>query len=169
MICEARVIKSIQDRMTKYCDKVRQESRISKLWLQYIDMVELLRKFINAERTGNWQLHLQTLQTMIPYMAAVGHNMHAKSAYLYLVNILKVTTRKPGPLWLFHEKLSCDQKEWKVLGRFIKWLSNWADANEEFEKCWRFDKRPVHNRDSKSCLYSLATCNVWHKWSYSEC
>ncbi|KAL5020929.1 hypothetical protein ScPMuIL_000084 [Solemya velum] len=35
------------------------ESRTSKLLIQYIEMLDVLRKFVKAERTGNWLLHLQ--------------------------------------------------------------------------------------------------------------
>ena len=30
------------------------ESRTSRLWLQYMDMIAILQRFIRAERTGNW-------------------------------------------------------------------------------------------------------------------
>ena len=30
----------------------------AKLWIQFMDMIELLHTFIKAKRTGNWQLHL---------------------------------------------------------------------------------------------------------------
>jgi hypothetical protein len=60
------------------------DHRTAKLWLQYMEMVSLLRTFIKAERTGNWLLHLQTVQKMLPYFAAAGHNHYSKSAYIYL-------------------------------------------------------------------------------------
>jgi hypothetical protein len=60
------------------------DHRSAKLWLQYMEMVSLLRTFIKAERTGNWLLHLQTVQKMLPYFAAAGHNHYSKSAYIYL-------------------------------------------------------------------------------------
>ena len=37
------------------------DDRTASLWLQYMDMVDILRMFIKAERTGNWRLHLQAL------------------------------------------------------------------------------------------------------------
>jgi len=37
------------------------EYRMARLWLQYMDMVDLLRRFIKAERLGLWALHLQCL------------------------------------------------------------------------------------------------------------
>lgn len=54
------------------------------MWLQYMDMVDILRKYIRAKRTGNWELHLQTVSEMLPYLAASGHNNYTKSALLYL-------------------------------------------------------------------------------------
>ena len=36
--------------------------RTAVLWLEYIKMVDILRKFIKGERTGNWKLHLQFMK-----------------------------------------------------------------------------------------------------------
>ena len=59
-------------------------SRTAMLWLQYMEMVDILRKYIRAERTGNWELHLKALSEMLPYMAASGHNNYTKSGLIYL-------------------------------------------------------------------------------------
>ena len=48
MICQAPVQQRIQEKMTAYNDKERQESRTARLWLQYMEMVELLRTFIKG-------------------------------------------------------------------------------------------------------------------------
>ena len=84
---EDEIVTKIQSRMNAYCDQLSSESRTARLWLQYIEMVELLRQFIKAERTGKWQLHLKTLRDMLPFFTASGHNLYAKSAYLYLVKM----------------------------------------------------------------------------------
>ena len=47
-------------------------------------MIDILRNFVKAERTGNWRLHLQCVHDMLPYFAASGHRLYAKSAYVYL-------------------------------------------------------------------------------------
>ena len=44
----------------------------------------ILRKYIHAERTGNWELHLQAVSKMLPYLAASGHNNYTKFALIYL-------------------------------------------------------------------------------------
>ena len=51
--------------------------RTAALWLQYMEMVDILRRFMKAERTGNLALHLQAIHVMLPYFAASGHNMYA--------------------------------------------------------------------------------------------
>ena len=51
----------------------------STVWLQYMDTINILCKHIKAERTGNWDLHLQTASEMLPYTAAAGHNNYTKS------------------------------------------------------------------------------------------
>lgn len=70
-------------------------SRTSKLWLQYTEMIQLLRCFIRSERTGNWKLHLSTLRKMLPYFAAAGHNHYAKCGYIYLQQMLQLSVTYP--------------------------------------------------------------------------
>lgn len=43
-----------------------------------------MKKFIAAERMGNWELHLHCIETMIPFYHAAGHFNYAKSSRLYL-------------------------------------------------------------------------------------
>ena len=71
------------------------EDRTALLWLQYMDMVDILRLFIKAERTSNWKLHLRALSEMLPYLAAAGHNLYTKSARLYLQSMSTLETDHP--------------------------------------------------------------------------
>ena len=64
--------------------KARKLSRTSKLWVQHFDRVLTLLRFIRAERTGDWALHIQSVQEMLPTFHAAGHLAYAKSAQLYL-------------------------------------------------------------------------------------
>ena len=57
--------------------------------------IDILRKFIKAERTRNWELHLQAVYDMLPFLTASGHNLYAKSAYLYLQLILDLPNNHP--------------------------------------------------------------------------
>ena len=70
-------------------------TRTAMLWLQYLDMVSILQRFIKAERMANWKLHLQTEQDVLPYFAASGHSLYAKSAYVYLQIMLRLPETHP--------------------------------------------------------------------------
>ena len=54
----------------------------------YIKMIDITRKLLRSERTGNWQLHLQAMYEMLPFMAASGHNLYTKSLYIYLQKMI---------------------------------------------------------------------------------
>ncbi|CAC5406041.1 unnamed protein product [Mytilus coruscus] len=60
------------------------KSRTSSLWLNFCRMTYILSKFLIAERTGIWDLHLRSIQERLPFFVAAGHNLYAKSAYVYL-------------------------------------------------------------------------------------
>ena len=79
-ICSAGVLVRIKWKLDDL--KQTMTTRTAMLWLQYLDMVSILRRFIKAERMAHWKLHLQTVQDMLPYFAAFGHSLYAKSAYV---------------------------------------------------------------------------------------
>ncbi|PIK60313.1 hypothetical protein BSL78_02744 [Apostichopus japonicus] len=78
-------------------------SRTALLWFQYMDMVNILERFLKAERTGNWGLHLQTVHDMLPYFAASGHALYAKCAYVYLQTMLNLPKTHPDVYRKFQE------------------------------------------------------------------
>jgi len=63
-----------------------QNQRTAVPWIQYMHMVDILRTFIRAERTGNWKLHLQAVHDMLPYFAA---------AYLYMQSMCDLQKEHP--------------------------------------------------------------------------
>ena len=70
--------------------------RTSELWLQYDHMVDILFKFIKAERTGNFTLHLGCLRQMLPYLAASGHNNYTKSILIYVQQMEELQLKDPS-------------------------------------------------------------------------
>ena len=71
------------------------EHRTGKLWFMYMKLIDIVRNFLRSERTGDWKLHLATLQNMLPYFAASGHNLYTKSVYLYLQKMWKLEDSNP--------------------------------------------------------------------------
>ena len=99
-VCSLRCLDKIQEKLE--AQKIQMATkRTSKLWLQYMEMVDILRLFIKAERTGDWMLHLKSLQEMLPFFAASGHNLYAKSAYIYVQQMLQLADSHPDVFAFF--------------------------------------------------------------------
>lgn len=98
------VLDRISERLQELKNSLSHQ-RTALLWLQYMDMIDLLKRFIKAERTGNWCLHLKTIQEMLPYFASLGRNMYTKSARLYLQKMLHLEDEHPEVYHQFQEGL----------------------------------------------------------------
>ena len=92
-VCSQPILSDLAD--STQSKKILETSRTAKLWLQYMHLNDLLKKFIRAERTGNWQLHLKTLESMLPYLAASGHNLYTKSVWIYLERMSNLEEEHP--------------------------------------------------------------------------
>ena len=68
---------------------------MGKLRIQYMDIIDLLRRFLRALRMGDFLLYVGTLQEMLPYFAASGHNNYAKSAHVYIQDMMKLEQLNP--------------------------------------------------------------------------
>lgn len=93
-VSSAAVLSKIEGQLQRQKESTK-DNRTAKPWMQYMDMVDILRKFIKAERTNNWALHLEALSEMLPYLAASGHNLYAKSARLYLQSMIRLEGEHP--------------------------------------------------------------------------
>jgi len=91
-VCSVRCLDKIQEKLEAQKTQMAAK-RTSKLWLQYMEMVDILHLFIKAERTGDWMLHLKSLQEMLPFFAASGHNLYAKSACFSLLTVIQRCSR----------------------------------------------------------------------------
>ena len=85
------VVSKINKRLEEHKESVSR-SRTSSLCFQYLDMVGILKKSIKAERTGRFDLHLQSVAF---FFAAAGHHNYAKSARLYLQQMMALKDTHP--------------------------------------------------------------------------
>ena len=46
--------------------------------MEYLEQVYLMRLFLRAERTGDWELRLYSVSEMIPLFHAAGHLPYAR-------------------------------------------------------------------------------------------
>ena len=94
-VCSADVLCGIRHMIERQKEALKQ-SRNACWSLQYMDMMDILRRFIKAEQTGNWDLHVHTVRKMLPYFLAAGHRLYGKSAYVYLNNMLELESQHHG-------------------------------------------------------------------------
>jgi len=59
-------------------------SPTAKLWIMYINMVLLLKRYIAAERKGCWEDHLTEVENMLPYLVSAGHIKYVACVPHYL-------------------------------------------------------------------------------------
>lgn len=82
-------------------------------------MVSIAKEFIKAECIADWKAHLNSIPEMLPYFHASGHFPYAKSAHLYLQDMLQLENLIDDPevlgryTWGFFiirrsDKLSCE-------------------------------------------------------------
>lgn len=60
-------VKRVLDAYEEHLDFLRNENgALSKFWMSFMDMVDILLNIIRASREGDWQLHLSSIRAMIP-------------------------------------------------------------------------------------------------------
>ena len=72
-----------------------QVSRTAKLWLQFMKMMDILRMFLKGELMGTWELHIQAMYDMMPYLAASGYNLYTECMHVYLQQMHKLHGTHP--------------------------------------------------------------------------
>lgn len=78
---------------SKFLDKLNElkaRGPTAQLWVQYFEMVTIALDFVRAERLGLYKEHLDAVRKMLPYFHASGHFLYAKSAHLYLQDMIKL-------------------------------------------------------------------------------
>ncbi|KAJ8888464.1 hypothetical protein PR048_007954 [Dryococelus australis] len=92
---ESSALVSFLASFERKCTALSEQSRTGKLWVQYLRQVDILRRFTRAERSGDWELHIQYVRSMLPYLHAAGHFHYANSAPLYVQQMEKLPPRMP--------------------------------------------------------------------------
>lgn len=78
----------IKKKYIKEIQKIEKEGPTCKLWIQYFIMTNIVKRFIEAERIGNFGLHLQCVKSMLPLFHASGHHPYAKCSHIYLQDMI---------------------------------------------------------------------------------
>ena len=161
------VLDVIQQRANTHRDHTRGTSRTAVLWLQYMEMVNIIRTSIKVERTANWELHHQAVSEVLPHFAASGHNLYVKCARLYLQSMSNLRDDHPAVYRDFVSGLHVVRRNWSSLGRIVN-RSTWSRA---FIRMWPM-QRPVRRVQILQSLLTKMTAKmskrVTWKWKYES-
>ena len=102
-------------------EKLSNQSRTAKLWIAYMNYIQIVKRFTIAERTSNWLLHLEATTEMLNLFAASGHINYAKSARLYIQQMRALPETHP---WLQHYFISGAHA---VRRSTRNWAGLWSD------------------------------------------
>ena len=64
-------------------------------WDRFIEMVQLAKDLVRADREGNWHLHLQSVEAILPYFAAFDSINYLRWCSLYLEDMKKLPETAP--------------------------------------------------------------------------
>lgn len=84
------MIHDIKAKFLRTIDQLEANGPTCQLWIQYFQLISLVQKYIHAERSGNFQLHLNAVISMIPFFFASGHHLYAKACLLYVQDMMKL-------------------------------------------------------------------------------
>ena len=85
----------LKNKIAEMRKDIENHSRTDKLWILYMDYVEIMKLFVTAERTSDWELHLFSVSKMLNLFAATGHMNYAKCARLYLQEMQGLSETHP--------------------------------------------------------------------------
>ena len=86
-------------RMINDFNAFRADARINSeafaFWDTFVEMVSILKDLVRADREGNWQLHLQTIQSALPIFAGCDHTNYYRWAAVYLEDMRRLQKDAP--------------------------------------------------------------------------
>lgn len=106
---------------------LKQRGPTAELWLQYFNFILLAIRYIEAERLGNWNLHLYCVQQMLPVYHAAGHSNYVRAMQIYLQQMSTLQDKMdPNEYRLFTE-----EGHFTVRRTDKAWAGIWTDMTIE--------------------------------------
>ena len=120
-LAESRELVKLGNALECLKDTLRSTSRTAKLWLRFMDYIEIIKDFICCKRLGMWDGHLNAVTALLNLFAATCHIHYAKSARLYVQEMRKLPSTHS---WL-HQKFV--EGHHTVRGSERLWAGLWTD------------------------------------------
>lgn len=86
----ARISRNKKKLYAKLEELAAENRPTNRLWIQYFQMVTLIKNFIESARCTSWEAYLKYIRPMIPVFHAAGHNLYAKCAHIFIQEMQKL-------------------------------------------------------------------------------
>ena len=80
----------------QFVDRARSSSETFKYWDTAIHFIQQVENLVRADRDGDWALHLQAVQALLPIFAAFDSTNYLRWCSLYLEDMRKLPVTAPG-------------------------------------------------------------------------
>ena len=70
-------------------------SKTAELWFPFQRMMDLVRLMLYADRTGDWEMHLNVVQRCLPLFASADHYNYLKSPHHYIQTMANLQKTHP--------------------------------------------------------------------------
>lgn len=103
-VCEAEFQKKLSETsfckvtelFQKYLSFLRNKNgKLSEFWVSYLDLVDILLAMIRASREGNWELHLSSIRSFIPWCFAYDNLNYARYLSSYVSEMSHLEEEHP--------------------------------------------------------------------------
>ena len=78
--------------------------KTAQMWMQYLDLVWMLLRFLRATKENNFSLHLASLEDMCSLFFSHDHQNYARYTVVYILTMLNLDKTHPGAEELLKEK-----------------------------------------------------------------
>ena len=100
-------------------------SPTSKLWLMYLEMMDIVRRYIYAEQSGNWTLHLATVEEMLPYLVSAGHAKYTACVPQYITVMMSLPASVELEFQMGNFTVRNTLKPSQLSQQYLEKLSKW--------------------------------------------
>ncbi|PIK39062.1 hypothetical protein BSL78_24089 [Apostichopus japonicus] len=98
-------LKMLQQQCQQFISRHSAVNPTFALWSSYLEMVQLLLPFFRATREGNWEVHLSTVRSMLPWFFACDRVHYSRYLPVYWLEMKNLLESRPD----VHENLSAGE------------------------------------------------------------
>lgn len=91
--CCIHIMSTLEDICPEWEEFVSTLSQTAKYWLMHTEMTNIIKRFVKAERVGDWEGHLKEIENMLPYTVVSKHTNYMSCLPLYLKEMKELPSK----------------------------------------------------------------------------